>query len=168
MRLSTRIRLSYITVFVIPVIIILAVVLGFMNYNLNILKEKYDLDKARFEMLLDPSGMAGHTASTSVEKLYETIRKDPDRLRDQDYLSMINDELKEHFSGLIVWENGSVIYSGAGDEYRMIENGFRDMEGLGNEMFIRGSSTFHIQKMVFSFSDGSDGVILIFTGIRAS
>ena len=72
MRLATRLRLSYFTVFVIPVMLILIVVLGMTNYSMNILKQKYDLDQVSFDMLLDPAGMTGHIAASAFERIMKT------------------------------------------------------------------------------------------------
>lgn len=163
MRLSTRLRLSYITVFIIPVLLILILVLGYVNYNLNRLKEMYDLDETSYEMLLNPSSMAGHIANTAVGRIHGIIDDDPDSLKDKSVLDRLNGELKDHFSGLIVRENGKVIYSGVDGKKPALKGVFKDDYEAAYDVFISGPDSYHIQKIDFSFSDGSDGDILIIT-----
>ncbi len=142
MRLSTRIKLAYVTVFVIPIVLILATVFGVFRYSLNELTRRYDLDQASYEMILNPMQMLGHTAASTMRELEDTAAKDPERLGDPAYLEDVNHRLGDYASFLVIRKNDATIYSGR-------------PQGKGETAYVRHKD--------FLFSDGSQGTIMVYT-----
>ncbi len=120
MKLSTRIVVSYLLVFVVPIMLILAMVMGLAKYSLGSMQKKLDLDSSSYEMILNPMSMMGHIAATQVARLRETIREEPEKLLDEEFLSDVNDALSRSYSTLVVHKGDTVVFYGrpAGDPYK--------------------------------------------------
>ena len=69
MKLSTRIKISYIFVFVIPILLIVLVAAGSTPLRLRALQQRYDLDMTSYEMLLNPTSMLSHMNTTVMKEL---------------------------------------------------------------------------------------------------
>lgn len=166
MRLAVRIRLAYIIVFVIPVVLILATVFGVFRYSLNELTKRYDLDKAHYEMILDPMQMLGHTASSVVKELEGVSISDPDKLTDEAYLAEVNERLAAYSSYLVVWHDNEVLYSGLPEEhndpaYVRHQHGPEEEKGI----YMMGDTPFQVRLKGFEFKDGSQGLIMVYTNV---
>ena len=164
MKLSTRIKLSYILVFVIPILMIVGVALGSTPLRLRALQQRYDLDTTSYEMLLDPTSMLGHMNTTVMKELNETIDQNPDKLTDRTYLEDINERLGANSTYILVTKDNEEIYSGLPEKKEM---GSVRSAGEARESadVIFNNSPYHIQVKTLTFSDGSAGVLYILTNI---
>lgn len=164
MKLSTRIKLSYILVFVIPILMIVGVALGSTPLRLRALQQRYDLDMTSYEMLLDPTSMLGHMNTTVMKELNETIDQNPDKLTDRTYLEDINERLGANSTYILVTKDNEEIYSGLPEKKEM---GSVRSAGEARESadVIFNNSPYHIQVKTMTFSDGSAGVLYILTNI---
>lgn len=164
MKLSTRIKLSYILVFVIPILMIVGVALGSTPLRLRALQQRYDLDTTSYEMLLDPTSMLGHMNTTVMKELNETIDQNPDKLTDRTYLEDINERLGANSTYILVTKDNEEIYSGLPEKKEM---GSVRSAGEARESadVIFNNSPYHIQVKTMTFSDGSAGVLYILTNI---
>lgn len=167
MKLSTRIKISYAFVFVLPVLLILATVFGVTRIGLGSMERKYDLDKSSYEMLVNPMSMLGHMTASTIEELQKVMAEEPDKLEDFTYLDKLNARLVSHSSYLLVkkdWEN---IYSGlpAGSDYND-ELTFKPDGENSESIYIVNDRPYHIQQLNFRFSDGTDGQVLIYTNVE--
>ena len=164
MKLSTRIKLSYILVFVIPILMIVGVALGSTPLRLRALQQRYDLDTTSYEMLLDPTTMLGHMNTTVMKELNETIDQNPDKLTDRTYLEDINERLGANSTYILVTKDNEEIYSGLPEKKEM---GSVRSAGEARESadVIFNNSPYHIQVKTMTFSDGSAGVLYILTNI---
>ena len=163
MKLSTRIKISYIFSFVVPVFLILAMVFGFISYSMNSLRKKYDIDEYSYQMLTDPLQMMSHVASTANRQLKKTAEEDPDQLADKEYLDEIDSNLKKYYSCLIVRKEGEIIYSSLPKESRY-ETSF-DRKGGTGSIYVMDEHPYHVQMMSFRFSDGKEGEAFIYTNV---
>ena len=150
MKLSTRIKISYIFSFVVPVFLILAMVFGFISYSMNSLRKKYDIDEYSYQMLTDPLQMMSHVASTANRQLKKTAEE-------------IDSNLKKYYSCLIVRKEGEIIYSSLPKESRY-ETSF-DRKGGTGSIYVMDEHPYHVQMMSFRFSDGKEGEAFIYTNV---
>ncbi len=166
MRLSTRIKAAYITVFLIPVILILVTVFGVFKYSLDELTKRYDLDEVGYEMIIDPTQMLGHTASSVMQELEETARTDSDMLADQAYLEDVNTRLEAYSSYLVVRRDNEIVFSGLpGDGTDPVY--VRHHIGTGEEkgIYMVDDAAYQVRLRDFSFSDGGQGLIMVYTNV---
>ena len=165
MKLSTRIKISYIFVFVIPILLIVLVAVGSTPLRLRALQQRYDLDITSYEMLLNPTSMLSHMNTTVMNELDQTIENEPDLLAVTGYLEDINTRLAGSNTYLMVTRDGEEIYSGLPEK-----NGQPAVRGpkepLGQGGLIYNDSPLHVQTKLFTFSDGRSGVLYIMTDIN--
>jgi len=165
MKLSTRIVVSYLLVFVVPIMLILAMVIGLAKYSLGSMQKKLDLDSSSYEMILNPMSMMGHIAATQVTRLRETIREEPEKLLDEEFLSDVNDALSRSYSTLVVHKGDTVIFSGlpAEDRYNS-EIDYRTSEN-NESIYVANENPYHVQQLDLTFPDGEPGRVLIYTDV---
>lgn len=167
MKLSTRIKISYAFVFILPVLLILITVFGVTKIGLSAMERKYDLDQSSYEMIVNPMSMLGHMTASTIDELQQVIAADPDKLEDTDYLNELNIRLDNHSSYLLVKKNWENIYSGLPEK-----SGYNDELNYkpGNEtsesIYIVNTQPYHIQQLNFTFSDGAQGQVLIYTNVE--
>ena len=165
MKLSTRVVVSYLLVFIIPVVLILGMVAGMARYSLNSLQKTLDLDTPTYEMIVNPMSMMGHIASSQVARLKEIIRTQPDTLLDEETLSQINEALAGSYSALVVRKGEELVYSGLPQgrgfnteiDYKTPQN--------SESVYVVNENPYHIQQLDLTFSDGDVGRVLIYTDV---
>ena len=163
MKLSTRIKLSYILVFVIPIIMIVGVAIGSTPLRLRALQQRYDLEMTSYEMLLNPTSMLGHMNASVMKELQQVIEEDPDRLEDTAYLDQINERLAQNSTYILVARENAEVYSGLPAENG---EGQKRSAGDGEVDAIFNNSPYHIQMMNIRFTDGSSGELYLLTNIN--
>lgn len=160
MKLKTRMKLTYLLVFVIPILATVLVIVGFMYTAVGRISRQYDMDSPDFMMLLDPTNVNGNMAAAITEEISQTVNDDPDRMRDMDYLNSLNERLQEFSSYLVVNSGSDYIFDGLPSENT--ESG----EGSSSGGYITESELYHIQQLNFEFSDGVKGHVKIYTDLR--
>ncbi|MCR4672794.1 MAG: HAMP domain-containing histidine kinase [Lachnospiraceae bacterium] len=145
MKLSTRIKLSYIFAFVLPVIVIVAMVFAMLRFTMTSLQKRYDLDSTGYKVIMDPADISAHSAASIMKELNEAAENTPDLISDSSYLEDINSRLNEINSFLDVYRDNTLIYSGEDAEHSM------------------NKAAYYIRRVEFDFSDGTAGMITVFT-----
>lgn len=167
MKLLTRIKISYAIVFVLPVILILVTVFGITKIGLNAMERKYDLDQSSYEMILDPMSMLGHMTASTIEEVEQVIAENPDELENPVYLGKLNERLEEHSSYLLVKKNWVNIFSGLPEEGDYNEDlNYKPEDEKSESIYIVNDQPYHIQQLNFTFSDGAEGQVLIYTNVE--
>lgn len=166
MKLLTRIKISYFLAFICPVLLILATVFGVAKLGLNSMEQKYDLDQSNYEMILNPMSMLGHMTASTVEELEQVMQDNPDELLDTDYLEKLNERLSNHSSYLLVKKDLQNIYSGLPKDGNYKDDmNYSPKDGKGESIYVVDEQPYHIQQLNFTFSDGTEGQVLIYTNV---
>lgn len=166
MKLLTRIKISYFLAFICPVLLILATVFGVAKLGLNSMEQKYDLDQSNYEMILNPMSMLGHMTASTVEELEQVMQENPDELLDTEYLDKLNERLSNHSSYLLVKKNLQNIYSGLPKDGNYKDDmNYSPKDGKGESIYVVDEQPYHIQQLNFTFSDGAEGQVLIYTNV---
>lgn len=167
MKLSTRIKLSYILVFVIPILMIVGVAAGSTPLRLRALQQRYDLDVTNYEMLLNPTSMLSHMNTSIMRELDEVIGQEPDKLKDRGYLEEVNVRLSSRSTYIMVTRDGEVIYSGLPEKQLDGQETVRTpKEPMGQGGLIYNDLPYHIQTREIAFTDGKSGELFILTDIN--
>ena len=72
MRLATRMKITYGMVFFIPILLMVITFWGMGRIELRTLRQKYDMQNAGMEVLIDPFQVLGNMSSSVVEELLAT------------------------------------------------------------------------------------------------
>lgn len=164
MRLATRMKITYGMVFFIPIVLIVVSFWGIGRIELRALQQKYDMEEASVEMLFNPFEMLGNISVGVIEELTETAESAPERLSDIEYLEAVDKRLEKYSSFLVLSKDGKIYYSGQDEEIDA------DIENMvveaAKDNYITGDEPYHLRQLSFQFSDGSKGIIQIFTSVE--
>lgn len=165
MRLATRMKITYAIVFIVPLLLMALTFVGIGRVELSALRQKYDMEEARVEMLYNPFEVLGNMSSSIVDALKETAESHPEQLEDKAYLEMMNERLKGYSSFLILRKDGEVFYSGQEEdsEFDWQDIEVQDAEGG----YVTGSDPYHLKQICFEFPDQSEGTVQIFTPVSS-
>ncbi len=165
-KLTTRIAIFCIIVFILPVILIITTAMGVMRIGLNSMEESYDLDESTYDMIWNPMSIFDHMTASTTDELQQVMNDDPGRLEDVLYLEEINSRLGENSSYFVMRRDEETVYSGLPEEGGSDYGLFAEVDNLPkNSVIVINESACYIQQLNFSFSDGSAGEILIYTDV---
>ena len=165
MRLATRMKLTYGTVFIVPLILMFVTFWGMGQLEMRALRQKFDMEEASVEMLVNPYKMLDKISSSIVDELRDKAENRPEELKDTTYLEQMNQRLKAYSSFLVVRQDGNIYYSGAAADTGL-ELSNLELETIDSS-FISGEEPYHLKQIDFEFSDGSEGVIQIMTPVES-
>ena len=165
MRLATRMKLTYGTVFIVPLILMFVTFWGMGQLEMRALRQKFDMEEASVEMLVNPYKMLDKISSSIVDELRDKAENRPEELKDTTYLEQMNQRLKAYSSFLVVRQDGNIYYSGAAADTGL-ELSNLELETIDSG-FISGEEPYHLKQIDFEFSDGSEGVIQIMTPVES-
>ena len=120
MRLATRMKITYGMVFFIPILLMVITFWGMGRIELRTLRQKYDMQNAGMEVLIDPFQVLGNMSSSVVEELLATAEQNPEQLCDTDYLDRMDKRLSEHDSFLVMRRDSAVYYFGQDEEMNSV------------------------------------------------
>ncbi|NCD01824.1 MAG: HAMP domain-containing histidine kinase [Clostridia bacterium] len=165
MRLATRMKITYAIVFIVPLLLMVLAFTGIGRVELNALRQKYDMEETKVEMLFNPFEVLEHMSSSIVDELSAVGEADPDRLEDVSYLQVMNERLENYSSFLVLRKNGEVFYSGqdSGGDPDAADVVVQNSESS----YITGTDPYHLKQIDFFFSDGSEGTIQIMTPVAS-
>ena len=165
MRLATRMKLTYGTVFIVPLILMFVTFWGMGQIEMRALRQKFDMEEASVEMLVNPYKMLDKISSSIVDELRNTAENSPEKLMDTAYLEQMNQRLEAYSSFLVLRRGGEVYYSGGpGDTGLELSNLELFTVDSG---FVSGEEPYHLKQIDFGFSDGSEGVVQILTPVES-
>ncbi len=164
MRLATRMKITYGMVFLVPILLIILSFWGIGRIELRALRQKYDMEEASVEMLFNPFEILGNISASVVNELVTVAEDSPERLEDMSYLETMDARLEKYSSFLVLRKDGKIYYSGQDGE-----DG-ENIEGMVGESltdsYISGDFPYHLRQFNFFFSDGSKGLVQIFTPVE--
>lgn len=159
MRLATRMKITYVVVFFVPLVLLTVTFLCLGRLELNALKQKYGMEDASVTMLFDPFEMMDHMSGNLISNLEEILEDTPKKIEDVSYLKDLNDEFKKASSSLVVLKDGEIYFSGMDEEQQMLNIEYTDGS------FITGSRPYHLKQVRFEFDDGSEGILQVYTPV---
>ena len=167
MKLFTRIKISYTLVFVITVLLIGVSFYGISSWGVNTLEKQYDITDSGIELLYNPLKVLNNMTSSVIGELEKTIKEDPVKMEDSEYLDGINAQLTQYSAFLVIKKNGEINYNG--NKNGKMRDAVVGAENVSDDssyyMQVQGYVPYHIKQRSFDFADGSTGEILIYTEI---
>ncbi len=113
MKLKKRDIISFFSIFCIPVILICVMFHIGMQVKMERIGEKYGIDEPTYENLVNNTLMLNKITENDAQELHDTIKEDPDKLEDQNYLNDFNNRLSESFSFLVLRKGDKIEYNGS-------------------------------------------------------
>lgn len=115
MRLSTKLKISFGFLILLPICILGSALWGLSELNLKNIENKYNTDTLDYDIMANPVQLVGMMCKVEYEEIQKVIRENVELLHSKEYLDKMNKSLKGRNARLLVIENGEYIY--AGEQY---------------------------------------------------
>ena len=159
MRLATRMKMTYVIVFFLPLVLLAVTFLCLGRIEMNAFEKKYGMEDMNVMMLFDPFEMLEQMSGNVIEQLESTIEETPEKMMDTNYLESMNNAFQEVSASLVVIKDDEVYYSGIAQE------DFYTAISYTDGSFVIGGTAHYLKQIGFEFADGSDGIIQVFTPV---
>jgi signal transduction histidine kinase len=160
MSIKVRLLLSYIAMLIVPVILTIMVALTLTVINIGSIRNLPHLGEIEKNLLLE-----GAKIFTDIKLQAD---KNPDQLKDAEYLAKLDQKLSIINTGIIVRQNNNVIYASKpfnGEDivehlpkFRHHHEENRDPEFIGNHLYL-------IKQHDFYFSNKQSGSVFLLTNV---
>lgn len=167
MKLKTRLAVAFMTITLVPILLIYMVVMGLSNYQAKAFSKAYGLTET-IDLFSGNSVQAFNRLTLRYqEKLTEELSANSAEFEDLNYLEQLNSELERYYAYLIVRKGTDILYSGDaenGEDAEVIQQlpqygSAEEMEEGG--LYLDGDSQHLIKQMDFLYPDGAEGSVFL-------
>ena len=165
MKFKTRIRVTFITIILLPLVLtslaFCVIGLYLMNVQKGLSFEKFDygaMSENIQEMI--------ETTDKAYGVLLEQAHRDPSRLEDRAYLEEVDSQIARKYTYILVRKGDSLYYAGNMESAEQI---FPELPEYGDADFSEASGIYYdefqkyVKQIDFVFSDGSEGSVFVVT-----
>lgn len=132
MRLSTKLKISFGFLIILPVALFGTVLFSITKIQLHRIQEKYGIQNIPYDALMNPVLLSNEMCRQEYEEIRQTAEDNPSKLRDLNYLNAINNRISKRNAYIVVIEDNDIMYQGKeiSDELRakLIESQNHDSE----------------------------------------
>ena len=137
MKLKTRLAVAFLTVTVVPMLLIFMAFMGLTSYQTSEIRKNYGLQEPVEILSANSMQIFSRLTESSQTEIREKIAEDPGAFEDPAYLDQLNAEILRKYAYTIVRKGSQIIYEGnpsGGEEDFYSElppygNGNEDIEG---------------------------------------
>lgn len=172
MNFKTRLRVTFFTIILLPLLLTTIAFVGIGGYLLNAQKE-FDLVGINYSLLSEPTQVVDQISEEVFGKVREQIRADKSKLEDKGYLEEVNRLLTDKSSYVIVRKGTELYYAG---NQAAADKIFTKLPGFGyanvnpeeeeDGGFYYNSMEKLVKQLDFTFGDGSEGSFFIVTKLN--
>lgn len=171
MKVKNKLIFAFLTVVILPSILIAAAV-GFIgNYQVNSIKESYDLDTDTMEQVLtNPIQIMNQVTREVFNDIKSISQENPKKLEEIEYIDSLNKELKNKYSYIVLRKNNQFLYVGNDKKIKLIEErlpGFGGYNtGVDGGIYVGGKYPFLVKQQDFYYEDGGKGSVFVITDVN--
>jgi len=171
MKLRTRLIISFFIIILVPVLLAGATMWGIGKYQMRAIRQIYDTDGNAYDYFLNSFEVLSRFTRSTYEKLQKVAQDTPDKLKEQEYLNRINNELEAKYSYLVVRRGEELIYEGNGTSHQALKENLPEydsdvLQSAGSGFYMEGEEQALIKQIDVTFGDGSKGSVFIITSLE--
>ena len=160
MKLRTRLIISFFIIILVPVLLAGATMWGIGKYQMRAIRQIYDTDGNAYDYFLNSFEVLSRFTRSTYEKLQKVAQDTPDKLKEQEYLNRINNELEAKYSYLVVRRGEELIYEGNGTSHQALKENLPEydsdvLQSAGSGFYMEGEEQALIKQIDVTFGDGS-------------
>ena len=168
MKLKTRIIISFFSIIFIPVILTSVMFYTGMKMKLESIGKQYGIEEPTYENLINNTLMLNKMTEADMEELRATVKENPKKMEQQEYLNTLNDQLKEAYSYLAVRKGDQISYNGSESVsdaklLRALPEYGDSRATSDNSVYMRSEEQALVRQVDFLFADGTKGSAFIIT-----
>lgn len=170
MKLRTRLVIAFLTITLVPVILIAMTVTILGNFQMKSIEREYGINGTEDVFTGNSMQMFNKLTQKTQAELKTVLETQPEKINDLEYLNKINAELGARYSFLLIRRGEEFIYSGSPETEENQQALFSQLPAYGNfkasannGLYLGGDTQHLVKQMDFSFVDGEKGSLFIVT-----
>lgn len=112
MRLSTKLKISFGFLIILPVALFGTVLFSITKIQLHRIQEKYGIQNISYDALMNHVLLSNEMCRQEYEEIRQTAEDNPSKLRDLNYLNAINNRISKRNAYIVVIEDNDIMYQG--------------------------------------------------------
>lgn len=171
MKLKTRLALAFLTITVVPMLLIYICVWGLSNYQMNAFQKNYGLTEQVDLLTGNPMQIFNRLTQSSQEGISRYLQTSPNEFEDLGFLNLINEELIKKYARLVVRKDDTIVYSGVDEQlwhndlYACLPAYGELEQGIEGGIYVDGETQYLIKQMDFKYADGANGTVFIVSSV---
>ena len=169
MKLKTRLSIAFCAMLLVPILLCGISITAVSRYQMWSIEETYGIE-FNLETLTNTMQIISEYTESIRSQLEQTAEETPDKFRDYNYLTQVNEELQNKFSYLLVEINDEIYYQGTEENIDYLKKELPDYgqsDENGNGTYIGNDVKSLIKQVDILLSDGSKGSAYIVTSASA-
>lgn len=169
MKFKTRLRVTFISIIVLPLLLTILAFLTIGIYLMNV-QPGGQLQELDYSAMKDDMQDFIHVTDKAYYALLEQMEEDPAKLEDKEYLEEISTEIARKSTYIIVRKDDELYYTGNEAAARAI---FQKLPKYGEGYMTEDSGYYYnklekyVKQIDFVFSDGSQGSVFVVTKVNS-
>ncbi len=168
MKIRTRLAIAFLTITVVPIVLIYVTAMGLANYQLRAIQKTYGISEQIDLFNGNPTQTFNRMTLEIQQEIQAAVDQDPALFENEDYLRELNEKLKEKYSYLILRRGDRIVFSGSQEAEKLFSHLplYDEYEGSVSGGFYLDGEKQHLLKQVdFRYPDGAEGSLFIVTDV---
>ena len=168
MKIRTRLAIAFLTITVVPIVLIYVTAMGLANYQLRAIQKTYGISEQIDLFNGNPTQTFNRMSLEIQQEIQAAVDQDPALFENEDYLRELNEKLKEKYSYLILRRGDRIVFSGSQEAEKLFSHLplYDEYEGSVSGGFYLDGEKQHLLKQVdFRYPDGAEGSLFIVTDV---
>ena len=168
MKLKTRLVIGFVTATILPLILSVAVIATFAQFQIRSMERDYGISNADYTIITNPISSLSRVTEMTYKQLSITANRSAKQMEDIDYLEDINRELQTINSYLVVRKGDFIAYEGeelTKDIREVLPDYGEQDSSLENGTYLGGELQILIKQIDFQYNDGENGTAFIVTDV---
>lgn len=168
MKLKTRLIIGFITATILPLILSIAVIAAFAQFQIRSMERDYGIANGDYTMITNPISSLSKVTEMTYKQLSITANRSATQMEDTEYLEDINRELQTINSYLVVRKGEVIVYEGEKitKDIREVLPDYGEQDStLENGRYLGGELQILIKQIDFKYHDGESGSAFIVTDV---
>ncbi len=167
MKIRTRLAIAFVTITVVPIVLIFVAAFGLVNYQEHLFQKTYGLSE-QIDLLSGNQTQVFNRLTQGIqEEIREAVGENTDLFEEPAYLSKVNEELREKYSYLVIRKGKNITFCGSEDGRELCERlaPYGDQGSMAGSIYMDGEEQHLVKQIDFRFSDDSQGSVFIVTNV---
>lgn len=171
MKLRTRLIISFCIIIFVPVLLAVATIWGFGQYQMKAVRQIYNIDGNAYDYFVNSFKVLSHFTKSTYEDLQKVAKNQPEQLEDPDWLEKVNRQLSDKYSYLLVRKGKELIFNGNTGSEIILEEDLPEydsdtIQSAASGFYMEGEEQALIKQIDFNFQDGGNGSVFIVTSME--
>ncbi|MFI3215084.1 MAG: HAMP domain-containing sensor histidine kinase [Eubacteriales bacterium] len=171
MKFKTRLTITFLTIIILPVVLVSIAFIGISAYLIHVSGATYGIQVENYTMLSESISSFGKLTDETFNMIGAQLSIDPTRYEDMEYLEKINADMSDKLTYLIVRKGDELYYAGnevAANEIflRLPPYGTDNADNSALEYYYNDMQKL-VRQIDFTFSDGEQGSIFLITKVSS-